>query len=415
MPNDPDQFNNFNGMNKPDPKDDFIDSSFAVQFKPGDKSESVADKLKESKDNLNKAAENLNAASNGGFGGFQLSSDNDAFMDEFDKFEFDSSIKAFKPFKAPEEPQKPAEPAKADKPSEPVARASAATANPEKNPFADSMPVQTSSEPAFPKDGGTFDKPAFVQKAPEPPKDSLPKFNDLEDEINNFQAKPSDEKIFKSGNGLDFATSEHDKKSSPFMNAEVPEAPKPANIDIPGTEKPEAKPVAATAPVAPTAPAAPVAQTSVAPAEPSKAPGVSDKQKPVSPANRPAAQAVGYRPYPSANKTDVFSTPTQAAQAAQAEEKAKEAVKPVEQAQPAAPAKPVEAAKPAAVAAPVSTSPFVASTRPGDSAKHAEPVKPADTARHSAPVNQLLPLSLLRQLNRLNRQNQQLPLHLLLL
>ena len=47
MPNDPDKFNNFNGMNNSDNQDDFIDSSFAVQFKPGDKTESIADKLKE--------------------------------------------------------------------------------------------------------------------------------------------------------------------------------------------------------------------------------------------------------------------------------------------------------------------------------------------------------------------------------
>ena len=46
MPNDPDKFNNFNGMNNSDNQDDFIDSSFAVQFKPGDKTESIADNLK---------------------------------------------------------------------------------------------------------------------------------------------------------------------------------------------------------------------------------------------------------------------------------------------------------------------------------------------------------------------------------
>ena len=58
MPNDPDKFDNLNGFNNPDKKDDFVDSSFLVQFKPGDKTESVADKLKESKDNLEKNAAN---------------------------------------------------------------------------------------------------------------------------------------------------------------------------------------------------------------------------------------------------------------------------------------------------------------------------------------------------------------------
>ena len=74
MPNDPDKFNNFNGMNNSDNQDDFIDSSFAVQFKPGDKTESIADKLKESKENLEK----------------KNSSFNNGFKDEFDDFEFDS-------------------------------------------------------------------------------------------------------------------------------------------------------------------------------------------------------------------------------------------------------------------------------------------------------------------------------------
>ena len=53
MPNDPDEFKNSNGTNnadnKSDKKDDFVNSSFAVQFKPGDKTESVSDKLKETK------------------------------------------------------------------------------------------------------------------------------------------------------------------------------------------------------------------------------------------------------------------------------------------------------------------------------------------------------------------------------
>ena len=53
MPNDPEDFNNLNGFNNPDNKDDFIDSSFAVQFKPGEE-KPVADKLKETKQNLEK-------------------------------------------------------------------------------------------------------------------------------------------------------------------------------------------------------------------------------------------------------------------------------------------------------------------------------------------------------------------------
>ena len=52
MPLDPDELNKNNkgkGPNKPaGGKDDFVGSSFAVQFKPGDKANSVSDKLKES-------------------------------------------------------------------------------------------------------------------------------------------------------------------------------------------------------------------------------------------------------------------------------------------------------------------------------------------------------------------------------
>ena len=37
MPNDPEDFNKINGINNPDNKDDIIDSSFGVRFKPGTK------------------------------------------------------------------------------------------------------------------------------------------------------------------------------------------------------------------------------------------------------------------------------------------------------------------------------------------------------------------------------------------
>ena len=316
MPNNPDDFN-FTGPNKPKGQDDFIDSSFAVQFKPGDKTESVADKLKETKENIDKGSKAAKS-------GFEYTSDNDSFLDEFDKFEYNSSITAFKPYKAPEEPVKP----KAE----------------------EAKPVLSSSEPAFPRDGGTFDRPAPSPKAPEPPKESLPKFNDTDTDGKKPQMKPGNDKIFTSGNGLDYATSEHDKKTSTFLNAEKPEAPKPINIDIPGT------------------------------------------QKPAAPAKAPAAQptpSAGYRPYPSANKTDVFTTPTQAAQAAQAAEKteseapAKDA-KPVQPVNPAAnviPEKREDLAKPASTPAPAAPTRPAASAKPAVTVKPVEQVKPAEQAK----------------------------------
>ena len=106
MPNDPDEFKNLNGANNANDSDDIISSSFAVQFKPGDKTESVADKLKETRENLEK-----------GFDPFKKDRDytdtfKSNFKDEFDDFEFDSSISAFKPLAgtpAPAAETKPAE------------------------------------------------------------------------------------------------------------------------------------------------------------------------------------------------------------------------------------------------------------------------------------------------------------------
>ena len=199
MPNDPDEFKNLNGANNANDSDDIISSSFAVQFKPGDKTESVADKLKETRENLEK-----------GFDPFKKDRDytdtfKSNFKDEFDDFEFDSSISAFKPLAGTPAPAAETKPAESAEPAKPVEAA---------KPAEEPKPV--SNAPVFPKDGGTFDKPANQTAAPEVSKEAVPSFNDM----GSKQAKPADEKIFNSGNGLDFATSEHDKKTSPFMNAE---------------------------------------------------------------------------------------------------------------------------------------------------------------------------------------------------
>ena len=240
MPNDPDKFDDLNGFNKPDNKDDFVDSSFAVQFKPGDKTESVADKLKETKENLDKKTDSFDSG----------------FKDEFDDVEFDNSISAFRPFKAPDQPEAP-------KPSE-------------------SKPVST--EPAFPKDGGTFEMPKAASNSAGINGTDAPKFNDLEDEINSVQYKPDNDKIFKSGSDLDFATSDHDKNTSPFMNAAKPDIPKPDGVDIPRAEKPAEsvspfvqKPVEQPKPVAP---ASPFTINTASAAD-------SGKQKPIAPSAKP--------------------------------------------------------------------------------------------------------------------------------
>ena len=358
MPNDPEDFNKINGINNPENKDDIIDSSFGVRFKPGDKTESIADKLKETKENIEKKTTETASAGTSRFDPSSTDGFKDSFKDEFDSFEFDSSISAFKPFNAPQQ-----------------------TEAPKSAPIPETLkPKPASNEPVFPKDGGTFDKPAFTAKAPEPPKEALPKFNEIDSKPDS--AKPANDKFFNSGNGLDFATSEHDKKTSPFANAEKPEQPKAANIDIPGTDKPAAP----AKPVNPFASSAPA--TEAKPAQ--KAP------------EAPKGQPAGYRPHPSASMTNLFTTPTQATMNA---EKAfaefldddfkpstqapispfksvaqKASAAPAPSAPAPAPAKPVEPAKPAAPVAPA---------KPVESVKPEAPVapaKPVESARPAAPV-----------------------------
>ena len=373
MPNDPEDFNKINGINNPENKDDIIDSSFGVRFKPGDKTESIADKLKETKENIEKKTTETASAGTSRFDPSSTDGFKDSFKDEFDSFEFDSSISAFKPFNAPQQ-----------------------TEAPKSAPIPETLkPKPASNEPVFPKDGGTFDKPAFTAKAPEPPKEALPKFNEIDSKPDS--AKPANDKFFNSGNGLDFATSEHDKKTSPFANAEKPEQPKAANIDIPGTDKPAAP----AKPVNPFASSAPA--TEAKPAQ--KAP------------EAPKGQPAGYRPHPSASMTNLFTTPTQATMNA---EKAfaefldddfkpstqapispfksvaqKASAAPAPSAPAPAPAKPVEPAKPAAPVAPakpvesVKPEAPVAPAKPVEPARPAAPVapaKPVESARPAAPV-----------------------------
>ena len=188
MPNDPDEFNKFNGSNNSDANNDFVDSSFAVQFKPGDKTESVADKLKETKENIDKQESSINSA--GGLSRFDFTADplKDSFKDEFDDFEFDSSISAFKPLgntSPADKPfeTKPAAPAAsavpAAKPFESKPAPAAAPAVPASKPFESKPSAPVSTEPVFPKNGGTFDKPAITPKAPETSKETLPEFNNI--------------------------------------------------------------------------------------------------------------------------------------------------------------------------------------------------------------------------------------------
>ena len=323
MPNDPEDFKKNNGLNNSDNKDDFVGSSFAVQFKPGDKTESVSDKLKESKANLDKGFDPFKKDISDSF--------KDRFKDEFDDFEFDSSISAFKPFNAPAQTETPA-PAEAK--TEPF--------KPAEQPKAPEVkPAAVSNDPVFPKNGGTFDKPAQMPKTEEIAKESVPKFSDSEKK----QVKPTDEKFFKSGSGLDFATSEHDKKTSPFMNAAKPDIPAPNEVDIPRAEKPSDKPAVAPAPI---------------PA-PFKTP---EPAKAETPAARPQPAATGYRPYPSATTGEAFSAPKQ-------EEKTEAKKEDIKTAAPAPFAPATAKSEP---------------VKPAEAPKPFQAVKPAEPAAHTAPA-----------------------------
>ncbi|MBE7071085.1 MAG: hypothetical protein E7386_11420, partial [Ruminococcaceae bacterium] len=228
MPLDPDELNNKNkgnGKNKPlNDKDDFVGSSFAVQFKPGDTANSVSDKLKE---------------------GNQPHDDFDAFKDEFDDFVFDESITAFKPADNAESMKSAFTPKGGAQPE-----ARPAHVNPAVRPAQASAPApapekkQNSGIPAFPKNGGTFDRKPSDDVSKGPDKSNTPVFgSDDKGKVKPVSpAQKKDEKLFTSGNNLDYATSEHDKDKSPFANAKRPDMPTPDEVDVPRAEKkPEVK------------------------------------------------------------------------------------------------------------------------------------------------------------------------------
>ena len=189
MPFDPDDLSKKNNTGKDQKKpgnEDFINSSFAVQFRPGDKSNSVADKLKE---------EN------------EVKDDFDNFKDEFDDFEIDDTFNAFKPLEDKESSKSPfsSEKEKPKAVSEPAKKAE-------------------SGIPAFPKNGGTFDRKPSDDISDGPDKSNTPVFGNAKGQSRPAAESKKDEKLFNSGKDLDYATSEHDKNKSPFANASRPEA-----------------------------------------------------------------------------------------------------------------------------------------------------------------------------------------------
>ena len=218
---DPDDLNknkNGNGNNKAGGKDDFVSSSFAVQFKPGDSANSVSDKLNGKKDDYK--------------------DEFDSFTDEFEDFVFDESVSAFKPLEGNDAAKSAFVPRggvkpKDDKEAEPVK---------DKKPEAPAPKKEESGIPAFPKNGGTFDRKPSDNVSKGPDKNNTPVFgNDDAGKKKPFSEQKKDEKLFSSGNNLDYATSEHDKDKSPFANASKPDAKDSDDKLSKSDKKPEVK------------------------------------------------------------------------------------------------------------------------------------------------------------------------------
>ena len=407
-----------------DPNDDFIDSSFAVQFKPNDPAGSVSDKLKQN-----------SYPSNDYDDGFE-----DEFKDEFDNFEFDSSISAFKPLAPQPESEKPAFSAKPEEKA-PETKAEVKPEEPAKPAFA---PVNKEPEkPAFAPFGKAPEKPESKDKPAEPVKpafapankapekaagvDDIPEFKPQDLEFNSFGKDNKDSKdlpgnkIFEKGNDLDFATSEQGKATSPFAGGK-PEAKdaKDEGIKTFGTvasgvdafkkteapaepKKPEAKPSPFTAPVAPAAKAEPAKPAQSAFAKPAEK--KSPFGKPFSPKPSPSVHFDSGKPEDKApakaevkapvveEKKDIPAAGIAAGAAAVGAAAGVAAAKAAEPKAPVAPAAPVakEAPKapaaPAAKEAPAHTAPAAninapkAPAAPAAPARHEEPVKPADQAK----------------------------------
>ena len=404
-----------------DPNDDFIDSSFAVQFKPNDPAGSVSDKLKQN-----------SYPSNDYDDGFE-----DEFKDEFDNFEFDSSISAFKPLAPQPESEKPAFSAKPEEKA-PETKAEVKPEEPAKPAFA---PVNKEPEkPAFAPFGKAPEKPESKDKPAEPVKpafapankapekaagvDDIPEFKPQDLEFNSFGKDNKDSKdlpgnkIFEKGNDLDFATSEQGKATSPFAGGK-PEAKdaKDEGIKTFGTvasgvdafkkteapaepKKPEAKPSPFTAPVAPAAKAEPAKPAQSAFAKPAEK--KSPFGKPFSPKPSPSVHFDSGKPEDKApakaevkapvveEKKDIPAAGIAAGAAAVGAAAGVAAAKAAEPKAPVAPAAPVAKEAPKAPAAPVAkeapahTAPAAninAPKAPAAPARHEEPVKPADQAK----------------------------------
>ncbi|MCR4669908.1 MAG: hypothetical protein K5643_01815 [Saccharofermentans sp.] len=188
-------------------EDEFVKSSFAVSFKANEAANTVSEKLNEEAEKAMELDQLPDPIIPPPVDVAPAPKTDYGWEDEFENFEFDSSVSAFKPL-APE------------------------------------------AAPVFPSNGGgdfnkkeetpvedkTEEKIEEPVSVPEPQIETAatPVFDDSDSDLMGFAGDAvNQEDLFKSGDDLDFATSETDKDISPFANAEKPVEPEAADIDIP--------------------------------------------------------------------------------------------------------------------------------------------------------------------------------------
>ena len=262
-------------LTNPTSEDDIVSDSFAVSFKANDPINNVSDKLKQEQNSLNERDKSLEDEfenfdfDNSNFSAFKTVSTpepitdvpetpapvfppvtpavpeppkpvRDEFEDEFDNFEFDSSVSAFKPLSdagvSDDKKESPfmASLKKPDNKEEDKKEESA------KPVFKVGAPVDVEKTPEVKEtDIDLKAKPFDVNDTAEGNKnENVPVFNDDDKDLASFAGiKKDDSKddLFSKGDDLDFATSDADKKDSPFANADKPEEIDDSKIQTFGT------------------------------------------------------------------------------------------------------------------------------------------------------------------------------------
>lgn len=202
-------------------EDEFVKSSFAVSFKANEAANTVSEKLNEEAEKALDAELNSIAPPVVPVPENNTPSYNDGWEDEFDNFEFDSSVSAFKPL-APE--------AAPVFPSDDKSDFNAPAAVPVEDKIEEPAPEPEAAAEPEPQ----IEEPVIETTEAQTEETAAPVFDDSDSDLYGFAGDADDQKeLFNSGDDLDFATSETDKDVSPFANAEKPAEPEAADIDIP--------------------------------------------------------------------------------------------------------------------------------------------------------------------------------------